>query len=144
MKITMHGGFASRRQRTSLCVTLIALALAGCANTPAPEARAGPTACSRGSARPANPHGSVFQNAATVQATPEQAAAANAAGGGVIVFDNPTASPAVPSGQTVPPLQFNGDAGKPAARGADRRRTTGARSSAPRKSAAIETEYRSC
>lgn len=147
MKITMHGGLASRRQRASLYGTVIALLLAGCANTPAPEAQAGPVACSRGSARPANPNGSVFQEAANVQATaaPSPAAGAGAAGAsGVVVFGDGAASPAAPSAQTVPPLQLNGAENKPVSRLDDRGRKAGARERAPHKTAAIPTNFRSC
>ena len=102
MWLLNHGAPAARRWGRILCVGVASYALAACATTS--ESRNPPKQCSRGSARPANPNGSVFQQAA-VSAVPQ----GSASGRDVMVFgrdgaqadpDNPPADAAVPAPPT--------------------------------------------
>ena len=97
-----HGASGARRWGRILCVGVASCALAACATTS--ESRNPPKQCSRGSAQPANPNGSVFQQAA-VSAVPQ----GSASGRDVMVFgrdgaqgnpDSPPADAAVPAPPT--------------------------------------------
>ena len=63
-----HGAPSARRWVQILCVGVASCALTACATTS--EGRAPPTHCSRGSARNANPNGSIFLQA-TANAAPD-------------------------------------------------------------------------
>lgn len=95
MWIVNHGALAARRWGRILSVGLASCALAACATTP--EGRNPPEKCSRGSARPANPNGSVIlQNSV-------QGAALQQDGNAVMVFGQDHAAPAQDATIPAPP-----------------------------------------
>ena len=92
MWLNNHGAHTARRWGRILFIGAASCGLVACATTK--ESRNPPSSCSRSSARPANPYGSVF-SAASVSAAPQ---------GDVMVFgkDGDAAKAGTPDGAVVP------------------------------------------